>query len=252
MTTYFDREQSIEYRLGSETGPVLQTIANRFCADNPAVPVQYSLRSTQGFSITKDYLDEILLHEKFPQMEREQYVYARAGLTPQAPGPFHFRFGAYGPVTIYVNGKKSFQTNHTQERFSETLSDICLDLKEGVNDLLFECVSTPLGCGFRIGSSSYKGRRIQFFAVDEAHKGMNGFVYTEPQKTAMDPADADSVCWLPRAVWTEEEKQESVCSRLFDGKTMLSVTRVFVPQEGMIRILGAGGGLCRRKAGGNQ
>lgn len=241
MTTYFDREQSIEYRLGSETGPVLQTIANRFCADNPAVPVQYSLRSTQGFSITKDYLDEILLHEKFPQMEREQYVYARAGLTPQAPGPVHFRFGAYGPVTIYVNGKKSFQTNHTQERFSETLSDICLDLKEGVNDLLFECVSTPLGCGFRIGSSSYKGRRIQFFAVDEAHKGMNGFVYTEPQKTAMDPADADSVCWLPRAVWTEEEKQESVCSRLFDGKTMLSVTRVFVPQEGMIRILGACG-----------
>ena len=90
MTTYFDREQSIEYRLGSETGPVLQTIANRFCADNPAVPVQYSLRSTQGFSITKDYLDEILLHEKFPQMEREQYVYARAGLTPQAPGPPSF------------------------------------------------------------------------------------------------------------------------------------------------------------------
>ena len=162
MTTYFDREQSIEYRLGSETGPVLQTIANRFCADNPAVPVQYSLRSTQGFSITKDYLDEILLHEKFPQMEREQYVYARAGLTPQAPGPFHFRFGAYGPVTIYVNGKKSFQTNHTQERFSETLSDICLDLKEGVNDLLFECVSTPLGCGFRIGSSSYKAAGSSF------------------------------------------------------------------------------------------
>ena len=48
MTTYFDREQSIEYRLGSETGPVLQTIANRFCADNPAVPVQYSLREHTG------------------------------------------------------------------------------------------------------------------------------------------------------------------------------------------------------------
>ena len=27
-----------------------------------------------------------------------------------------------------------------------------------------------------------------------------------PKKTAMDPADADSVCWLPRAVWTEEEE----------------------------------------------
>ena len=91
MTTYFDREQSIEYRLGSETGPVLQTIANRFCADNPAVPVQYSLRSTQGFSITKDYLDEILLHEKFPQMEREQYVYTpERGLRPRHPAPFIF------------------------------------------------------------------------------------------------------------------------------------------------------------------
>lgn len=106
MTTYFDREQSIEYRLGSETGPVLQTIANRFCADNPAVPVQYSLRSTQGFSITKDYLDEILLHEKFPQMEREQYVYARAGLTPQAPGPFHFRFGCIWPCDHLCKRKK--------------------------------------------------------------------------------------------------------------------------------------------------
>lgn len=90
-------------------------------------------------------------------------MYTQSGAYAPGTRPLHFRFGAYGPVTIYVNGKKSFQTNHTQERFSETLSDICLDLKEGVNDLLFECVSTPLGCGFRIGSSSYKGRRDPVF-----------------------------------------------------------------------------------------
>lgn len=238
MTGYFEREQSIEYRLGSEAGPVVQTIANRFCADHPAVPVQYSLRSAQGFSISSDYMDEIRLHEKFPQMEREQYVYARAGLIPPAPGPFHFRFGAYGPVTIYVNGKKTFQTNHTQERFAQTLSDICLDLKEGVNDLLFECVSTPLGCGFRIGSSSYKGRRIQFFAVDEEHKGMNGFVYTEPVNAAADPAEADSFCWLPRALWTGEERRERICDRLFGGKDMLSAAKFFIPCDETVRISG--------------
>lgn len=90
MTTYFDREQSIEYRLGSETGPVLQTIANRFCADNPAVPVQYSLRSTQGFSITKDYLDEILLHENFHRWNGSSMYTPERGLRPRHPAPFIF------------------------------------------------------------------------------------------------------------------------------------------------------------------
>ena len=90
MTTYFDREQSIEYRLGSETGPVLQTIANRFCADNPAVPVQYSLRSTQGFPLRRIIWTKFFSMKNFHRWNGSSMYTPERGLRPRHPAPFIF------------------------------------------------------------------------------------------------------------------------------------------------------------------
>lgn len=244
MNEYFPIEQGIGYRMGAEVKPVLQVIANRFTSDNPPVPVTYYLRSAQNFHISEDYMDEVAIHEKLPEMECESYAYAWAQLTLQAAGPFHFRFCAFGPVTIFANGRPVYRTNHTQERFADQVSDICLDLNEGPNSLLFQCVRTPLGCGFKIGSSSYKGRRIQFFSPTAERRGMSGFIWSQPVRRPLEEIPALSareeetgLTWYPRIRWEDDQADLAPRARIFgeDPKApcrVLAATGIFCPSGG--------------------
>lgn len=244
MNEYFPIEQGIGYRMGTEVKPVLQVIANRFTSDNPPVPVTYYLRSAQNFHISEDYMDEVAIHEKFPEMETESYAYAWAKLTLSQAGPFHFQFSAFGPVTVFANGRPVYRTNHTQERFADQVSDLCLDLKEGDNSLLFQCVRTPLGCGFKIGSSSYKGRRIQFFGPTAERLGMSGFIWSQPVKRPLEEIPAlgareeeTGLTWYPRVRWEAEEEALPPRARIFGGYPeapgrILAATGVFCPVTG--------------------
>lgn len=104
MNDYFPQDNGIGVRIGNGVKQVLQIIANRFIADNPPIPVKYYLRSSRNFHISEDYMDEIALHKKMPELVPEQYVYAWAKLSVPQAGPFNFRFSAFGPVSIWVNG----------------------------------------------------------------------------------------------------------------------------------------------------
>lgn len=253
MNDYFPKEQSIGYRMGSEEKAVLRTIADRYVSDNPPVPVQYYLRSRDSFHISEDYMEQIKLHEKFPHMEFESYGFAWARLVLPQAGPFHFRFSAFGPVTIYVNGKRAFRTSHQQERFPDRLSDICLDLEAGDNSLFFECICTPLGCGFTIGSSSYKGRRIQFFGPTRERWGYSGFLYSGPYPSRLEAIpelackeEEMNIRWLPRFIWTEKEEKLFPVGRIYgfkedtDSYGFLSVTSFFCTVPGTYRVTGTG------------
>lgn len=246
MNDYFPQEQSIASRMGETVKPVLHTIAYRFLSDHPPLPAVYHLRSKANFHISEDYMDEILLHEKFPDMKPESYVYAWAQLTPAQEGPFHFRFRAFGPVAIYVNGELSYRTSQAQERFSDQVSDVCLNLREGANSLMFRCICTPLGCGFCIGSSSYKGRRIQFFGPSSEHRGMSGFIYSEPMEQPLEiipglgcEEAAAGVSWYPRIAWSLEEKQQSLSRRLYgkEGKEVLAAAAIDCPYSGYYQVV---------------
>lgn len=251
MNDYFPREQGIGYRMGTDVRAVIRTIAARYVSDNPPVPVTYYLRSSGNFHISEDYMDEVKLHEKFPGMEFESIAYAWAALTPPQAGEFHFRFSAFGPVTVYVNGEAVYRTNHVQERFGDQVSDLCLNLREGENSLFFECICTPLGCGFSIGSSSYKGRRIQFFGPDKRHCGMSGFVYAGPvkQKITRIPAlresdDETGLIWYPRTEWGEAERKMPLAERIFGDadSRILSVTSIDCGIGGTYLVKGTGKG----------
>lgn len=252
MNDYFPREQSIGFKMGSEVRTVLCSVAGRYVADNPPVPVTYYLRSRNNFHISEDYMEEIKLHEKFPYMELESYAYAWARVTLPQAGPFQFRFSAFGPVSIYVGGKLVYRTSHEQERFPKSISYICLELEKGDNSLFFECIRTPLGCGFTIGSGSYKGRRIQFFGPTKQRKGFSGFIFSGPFSQRICPVPeldsdekSDSIQWYPKAEWEEEEKQLSPAQRIFGLKKsdcpsyrILSVTSVVCSFPGDYRLKG--------------
>lgn len=263
MNDYFPREQGIGFRMGSEGKQVLRTIANRFQADNPPVPAVYCLRSRENFLISDDYMDEIRLHEKLTGLNDEDYACAWAVLTPAQPGEVHFRFSAFGPVAIYVNGELQYRTNLVQERFPQQVSDICLKLKAGENSLMFQCIATPLGCGFQIGSSSYKGRRIQFFSPLKERKGISGFLWAGPFKKPLseifaslggipepERSEADTgISWYPRVRWSEEEKHLPLSERLFGsdgkGKELVAAARFRIPTSGRYSVRERKGEICQ-------
>lgn len=251
MNDYFPKEQGIGYRMGTDVPKVIRTIAARYVSDNPPVPVTYYLRSRQNFHISQDYMDEVKLHEIFPEMELEGFAYAWAAFTPPQAGEFHFRLCAFGPVTIYVNGEAAYRTSHEQERFADRVSDIGLNLREGVNSLFFACIRTPLGCGFSIGSSSYKGRRIQFFGPDKRHRGMSGFIYGIPVKQRItripglwEPEEDTGIRWFPETEWGDALMGLSPAERIFGeaGKRVLSVTSATCGARGNYRVKGVGKG----------
>lgn len=254
MNDYFPKEQGISYRMGTSAKEVVRTIANRFISDNPPALAVYYLRSRKNFSLSEDYMDEIWLHNKISPLENEDYCYAWATLTTALPGTFHFRFSAFGPVSIYVNSELQFRTNHTQERFSDEVSDIALTLEAGKNSLFFQCIATPLGCGFSIGSSSYKGRRIQFFSPLKERKGMSGFIWSGPFKKPVleqigriplpeEREEDTQLLWFPQMKWTDKERESTISERLFhvSGKEMVSAARFHFPVTGNYSLSANGG-----------
>lgn len=247
MNYYFPIEESMYSEKNTDTKAVINQIISRYRGDNPEVPVTYHLYPKENFHITEDYIDEIKIHEKFPEMENESYAYAWAELEAVAEGPFHLRLGVYGPVFLYVNGELVYRSTLYSERFSEALLDVAIPLKKGCNSLLFLCIKTPIGCGIRIGSSSYKGRRIQFFAPTKERKGMGGFIYSEPVKSPLDTLpnlwdleQTTDITWYPKLHYTYEEEQSLPTERIFKdlSKKYLVYTMLEEKQDGMVTITG--------------
>ena len=222
MSYYINPNDTIINTLGSNPATVIERIAIRFMDDNPPVPVSFHAVSKQNFKATFDYMDEIRLHDKFPQMENESYAYAWAVLHAAADGDFWLRMGFYGPVFLYVNGELAVRSTLYQERFPEAVEPVKVTLKKGANNLVFLCIRTPLGCGFRIGSSSYKGRRIQFFAPSKEREGMGGFIYSEPVSRPLKELPVlgqketeTGITWYPKHAWTKEELALTPVRRIF-------------------------------------
>lgn len=222
MNYYFPIEKSIYSKYKTDTRAVIHQMIERYHGDNPLVPVTYHIYPKGNFHITEDYLDEVKLHEKFPKMENESYAYAWAKLDAMQEGMFHLRLGVYGPVFLYVNGELCYRSSLYGERFSDSLADVAIPLKRGSNSLLFLCIKTPLGCGIRIGSSSYKGRRIQFFAPSKERKGMGGFIYSEPVKKPLsslpklwDSEKTTGLSWYPDLEFNKEEEILTPTERIF-------------------------------------
>ncbi len=247
---YFPEEESVYTKHKADTKKVINTIIDRYKNDNPEVPVKYFAYPKDNYRITEDYLDELKLHEKFPNMENESYAYAWSMLNSVDGGATQFRINVFGPVFLYVNGELAYRSNLYGERFSEHTDGFKLDLKKGQNSLLFLCIKTPLGCGFRIGSGSYKGRRIQFFSPTFERKSMAGFIYSEPISkpleklpTLFSSEKETGLKWFPEIEYTENEKALSPTDRIFGkgfDKKYIAYTRVDLSKSADIEFSGFG------------
>ena len=231
MNAYMDPQDAIINTAGSDTGTVIRRIADRFIDDNPPVPVSFHAVSKRNFKATFDYLDDIRIHDRFPEMENESYVYVWTVLYAAADGDFWLRMSVYGPVFLYVNGELAARSTLYQERFPEVVEPVKVTLKKGANNLVFLCIRTPLGCGFRIGSSSYKGRRIQFFTPSKEREGMGGFIYSEPVSHPLNVLPVlwqqekeTGIAWYPQRYWTEEELALTPVRRIFGKRDGLFLT----------------------------
>ncbi|RHP33516.1 glycoside hydrolase family 88 protein [Lachnotalea sp. AF33-28] len=228
MCDYFEQKDSVAQCIGTDVAPVLKTIAGHYIDSHPPKPPVYRPCSTLGFRCTDDYLLEIKLHDKFPDMKLESYAYAWGMLKVPAEGNYNFRFAAYGPVFVYVNGEYVYRSGLYEERFSTALTNMSLKLKEGENSILFLCVRTPLGCGCRVGAGSYKGMRIAFYSPTLEKKGMSGMIYSEPMDRPLEElprlwqSEAEiPVRWYPRTEWNSDEKALTPIRRIYGGNSGL-------------------------------
>ncbi len=72
MSYYFPLEESIYTKYNTNIQDVLNKIIERYTKDNEETPVKYFLYPKDNYKITEDYLEDIKLHEKFPNMENEK------------------------------------------------------------------------------------------------------------------------------------------------------------------------------------
>jgi Predicted unsaturated glucuronyl hydrolase involved in regulation of bacterial surface properties, and related proteins len=246
---YFSKEESIIEDLHKEANveQVISRIANRFMEDNPPTPVTFHTISKKNFKATFDYMDEIKLHEIYPNMKLEDYAYAWTMLNATAEGAFTFRMKFFGPVFVYLNGELAARSSLYQERFPEAVENITLNLKKGENSLVFLCIKTPLGCGFSIGSNSYKGRRIQFFAPTKERKGMGGFIFSAPMSEPLskipqlyEAEETTRTIWYPEIKWSFNQLEETPIERIF-GKSkgkFVALVKLCVPKSGICNMQG--------------
>ena len=247
MGYYIEHKNTIKTLCGTDILPIIKRISDRYITDNPPVPVSFHVVSKRNFKATFDYMDEIRLHEAFPDMENESYAYAWAVLNAAADGEFHLRLAYYGPVFVYINGEPAARSSLYQERFPEAIETVTVNLKKGENNLVFLCIKTPLGCGFRIGSSSYKGRRIQFFAPSKERKGMGGFIYSRPLAKPLpelpvlwQSESATGATWYPDCSWTKEELAVAPVKRIFHHRSgrFIATATLIMAADGVFTITG--------------
>ncbi|WP_028551825.1 glycoside hydrolase family 88/105 protein [Paenibacillus sp. UNC451MF] len=222
--TYFHERESIMQGNNAPIEEVLATVTNRFIGSHPKKAPVFRTFNRSGFLRKSDYRYEMNLHEVFPNMQEGSYVYVWGKLWMEQENDLPFRVSCYGPVRVYINGERKFQSNINHEVFPELKTDFRARLSQGWNHFVLEFVKTGTGCGGRFGTGSAKGFPLHFLAPSVEREGQEGWIYSEPQSERWSVAnlpengytEADTgFKWLPHAEWSEKASSQGCFSRLF-------------------------------------
>ncbi|GAA4866317.1 hypothetical protein GCM10023310_52410 [Paenibacillus vulneris] len=225
---YFHERDSIMKGSDASIEEVLATVSNRFIGSHPKKGPVFRTFHKGGFLRNKDFRYEMKLHEAFPDMPDGSFVYVWGKLWMDQENDLPFRVSCYGPVRVYINGEKKFQSNINQDVFPELKTDFRARLSQGWNHFVLEFVKTGTGCGGRFGTGSAKGFPLHFLAPSAEREGQEGWIYTEPQierwpassLSGAGTAEADTgLQWLPRDQWSEESSSQGRLARMFGNES---------------------------------
>ncbi|MDF2922997.1 MAG: hypothetical protein K0R57_1911 [Paenibacillaceae bacterium] len=227
MPHYFDPEQSMDFRAGSEPSQVLEKIASRYTGNHPAVPFAFRAYSRHGFRQRPDARFDLNLGEKYPEAGLGQYAYAFAKLWSGTDSAWEAAISCYGPVRLHVNGQQVYRSEIADEVNINNRRSITIPLKQGWNALFFTMCKTASGFGCIFGTIRSKWGSPVFLSPFAERSGQAGWICSELTDTDWfagrelpDPASLEEVSglqWYPRRSWSTEEQGQSVGKRLFGG-----------------------------------
>ena len=223
MGYYFDDSEAVYSKSHGDIAHTLSVLAGRYMGANLETPYLARPFTTRGIIRNKDYRYEFDGNKLFPNATDGSYVYAWGKIKWSGPGSLRFLLIPYGPVKIWMNGEKVYETTFESERYANAPVTIELPVDSGWNHLVLRFTKTKAGFGAEYGT--WLGKMAYYFVHGrDEYETMEGFDYTAPTRehiTDFPPREdayqsgAFVSQILPIPSWTAEEANAGVLARLF-------------------------------------
>lgn len=243
MGYYFEDSQSIHAWNGGEVAPTLAAIARRYVGQNPPHPVTFRAASKQGILRVHDYRYRADFSPFFPGTPDEHFVYSWAKMWADAPSELMFDVTCLGPIIIYCNGQRVFQSNIFTERYADAKHRVTLTLAAGWNHFVIRAKKTRAGFGWVFGS--WLGKHPYTLMMPSPERdGQEGWLFTRPLAPDAEPhalpgpgqsERETGLDWLPRVAWDEAHLAMGQLRRIFGsqpGRFAVGWTHAFFPRPG--------------------
>ena len=221
MGDYFDSSLSARSAFGTDIAGILQTVGNRYLAENPAQPFTFRLSSRNGIRRNAEYQYVFDFDRIYPGTDKEKIVYAWAKMWSDAACAEHFKANPSGPREVYVNGEQRYRSNYYEEKTGAVQQPVRANLVRGWNSIVLLFYKTALGFGGSFGTPFFKNKPWHFLAPTPERGGQEGFIFTEPADRLPEIPELcrkeseSPVKWFPTFEWDEIQRKSGRFKRIF-------------------------------------
>jgi unsaturated rhamnogalacturonyl hydrolase len=244
LTAYFDEQESIYNRYGSDDAGILNVIANRYLGANPAESFTFRVFQSSGILQTNEGLYDLDLDVKLPEAQMGQFAYAFALVWSDSKRNLDLTLSCLGPIRFYMNQEMYYRSNVIDEIKPDARVKLNITFEKGWNQMFIRAQKTAAGFGCLLGADEAKVRILNVLSPFLERKGQSGWVYSEPtfeDNTAVinrcNPFAAETasgLTWLPKQKWDDADSSSNVCERLFGtlpGKHVYAWTQLNVEKS---------------------
>lgn len=246
MPTYFPYEASLANKLNDNIPDALETVANRYMANNPAYSFQMRAFHENGFIQTKKGLYDLDLNAKFPAAKLGQIGYVYAMLWSDEEAECHLSMRVESPTSLYINGKQIYRSNIGEERDGGLRTTLVTPLLQGWNSFLVKIRKSPTGFGCKLGSTSSKWAPLHFMSPFAGRRGQAGWIYSDlsdvdvltegNELSPLQVEESTGINWYPtKNDWHTALHNNDGCTHLFgrdSGNVAYAWTKLIIRETG--------------------
>lgn len=212
---------------------VIETVACKYMADNPAVGFWYVPSFRDGFWEGGRQAYHIDLLQKYPEAENGDYAYVAGAYYAEREKNISLSLKLHGRVCLWVNQEKIYQSNAMEEMNLKQNTSVKVTVRTGLNIVLFKITKTALGFGVTVPIPIWAP--VYFFAPFPERKLHAGFVWSElfrekdgaefpvsdkerdgAKLPVLNKGEAESgIKWYPTLDWAGDRKEQNPFMRIF-------------------------------------
>lgn len=207
---------------GADPGLALAAIAGRFVGENPVRPVTWRLYHEGGMARGWDGRYRFAFPQAPADLATGDFAVAVSALYRDAAGPLPLSLTAAGPVSVYLEGRRAFDSDQTMEG-TASVRNFDLVLAQGWNSLALVFQKTPVGFGGAFGVVS-PYRELRFLVPSQERAGEEGWLWAFGRRNrdraedlmvrhGFSEAGSDRP-WFPEDRWTAEQQARGLFGRL--------------------------------------